>query len=601
MIPVLNKYRKETGDFKKTLADVMLPEYDLDLAIYITDENANQLTIPVWRFVERYLRLINKKGQYSCFELKKPQIDFYIELCKQKQTGEPMRINILKARQLGFSTFIAAIIFVLTILVPNQTASIIADKAEHATNLFKKYKFFYHNLPDFIKARLPLVSSNAKELSVDYGDGQMSTVRILVQGDNAGRSDSCQYLHLSEVAFWQNINDTLTSVLQTVDESNENSLIVFETTANGVNDYKTIYDADSGGRTCYKALFYAWYLDPDYRLPYNGFEFYEWEKELKKKHNLDNEQMAWYRRKYQSLRGDIDKLKQELPSNPVEAFITSGNSVFNLELLLKRKEEVLNAGYKRQGDFLYEKKYSLDGTRIDISKIRFSDSPLGNTFIYKEPNPTHPYIVSNDPAMGGEDYYATQVFDNYTGEQVAVYHKNKCDADEVAIQMYCLAVYYNKALLTGETNTTSYLLELAHKCGYRFIYQDQDVEDLSGRFQNKFGYKTKQNNRNYMIDLFKIAFRENPNIINDYETLCEMEQFQVVRHKTNQGTTREKIEASGDSHDDLVMAACGYYLCRDQQEATPKQVVLPSELKQFDPFEVHKKEQEKERVYQIWD
>ncbi|MCK9319919.1 hypothetical protein, partial [Methanoculleus sp.] len=117
----------------------------------------------------------------------------------------------------------------------------------------------------------------------------------------------------------------------------------------------------------------------------------------------------------------------------------------------------------------------------------------------------------------------------------------------------------------------------------------------------KFGYKTKQNNRNYMIDLFKIAFRENPNIINDYETLCEMEQFQVVRHKTNQGTTREKIEASGDSHDDLVMAACGYYLCRDQQEATPKQVALPSELKQFDPFEVHKKEQEKERVYQIWD
>ena len=149
--------------------------------------------------------------------------------------------------------------------------------------------------------------------------------------------------------------------------------------------------------------------------------------------------MAWYRRKYQSLRGDIDKLKQELPSNPVEAFITSGNSVFNLELLLKRKEEVLNAGYKRQGDFLYEKKYSLDGTRIDISKIRFSDSPLGSTFIYKEPNPSHPYIVSNDPAMGARTTMRPKYSNNYTGEQVAVYHKNKCDADEVAIQMYCLA------------------------------------------------------------------------------------------------------------------------------------------------------------------
>ena len=602
MIPVLDKFRKPiVGKYHHTLADKLLPEYDRELVIYVTNEKGVAKAVPIWRFIEKYLRIIDKKGRFSCFELKKPQIDLYIELCKQKRMGLPMRIDILKARQLGFSTFIAAILFVLTILVPNQTASIIADTAEHATNLFKKYKFFYYNLPEELKRLLPLVSSNAKELSVDYGSGQMSTVRILVQGDNAGRSDSCQFLHLSEVAFWQNISDTLTSVLQTVDETNENSIIVFETTANGVNDYKTIYDADMGGRTCYKALFYAWYLDPDYRLPYNGFEFYDWEKELQKKHNLDNEQMAWYRRKFQSLRGDLDKLKQELPSNPVEAFITSGNSKFNIELLLKRKEEVLKLGYKRRGDFLYEKQYSLDGSRIDITNIKFVDSLLGNTFIYQEPDPRHPYIVSNDPALGGEDYYATQVFNNYTGHQAAVYHRNKCDPDDAGFQMYCLSVYYNGALLTGETNTTSYLLELCHKCGYRFIYQDQDVEDLSGRYANKFGFKTKQNNRNYMIDMFAIAFRENPNIIHDYETLCEMEQFQVVRHKSNKGTTTEKIEATGGSHDDLVMSACGYYLCRDQQRATPKKEEVVDPAHPFNPFESEPTEKEKEGVYQIWD
>ena len=283
MIPVLNKYRKETGDFKKTLADVMLPEYDLDLAIYITDENANQLTIPVWRFVERYLRLINKKGQYSCFELKKPQIDFYIELCKQKQTGEPMRINILKARQLGFSTFIAAIIFVLhDYLFPNQTASIIADKANTPLTCLRNISSSITICQTLSKPDCHLYQATPKSSRSIMGMGRCPPCVFLFKGTMPVEVIVANTYTLSEVAFWQNINDTLTSVLQTVDESNENSLIVFETTANGVNDYKTIYDADSGGRTCYKALFYAWYLDPDYRLPYNGLSSMNGKKNLKR-------------------------------------------------------------------------------------------------------------------------------------------------------------------------------------------------------------------------------------------------------------------------------------------------------------------------------
>jgi len=581
MVPILSLANKPTGKYRLTQADKLLPEYDYDLAITVKDENGNELIVPVWRFIEMYIRIKDRNGKFCVFEINDAQIQFYIELCEQKRRGEPMRVDILKARQLGFSTFIAAVIFVLTILVPNQTACIIADTAEHATNLFRKYKFYYANMPSYIKERLPLVASNAKELTVDYGSGQTSSVRVLVQGENAGRSDTCQYLHLSEVAFWQNIEDTTTSILQTVDDNNPNSIIAYETTANGVNYYKTIWDKDTGGDTGYKALFFAWFLDPKNRRPYDGFPLFDWEKKLMDTCGVDLEQIAWYRVQYNKMRGNLEKLRQEFPSTPIEAFIVTGTSVFNMELLLDRKAEILKEQPLRRGFFTFKKEVSIDGSQINITNIEWRDSPLGAIKIYEEPQAGHPYCVNNDPAMGGEDYFATQVINNYTGCQAAVYHKNKCDADEAAFQMYCLAVHYNKALVSGETNTTAYLLKTVFKCGYRFIYQDQDYEALSGRFQDKFGYKTKQNNRQLQIELFAESFRDNPHIVRDYETICEMESFQIVR---NDNTKKEKAQAIGGAHDDLVMSFAGYYLCRSTQRAIPTKSVEQQQRVAFDPL-----------------
>ena len=581
MVPILSLANKPTGKYRLTQADKLLPEYDYDLAITVKDENGNELIVPVWRFIEMYIRIKDRNGKFCVFEINDAQIQFYIELCEQKRRGEPMRVDILKARQLGFSTFIAAVIFVLTILVPNQTACIIADTAEHATNLFRKYKFYYANMPSYIKERLPLVASNAKELTVDYGSGQTSSVRVLVQGENAGRSDTCQYLHLSEVAFWQNIEDTTTSILQTVDDNNPNSIIAYETTANGVNYYKTIWDKDVAGDTGYKALFFAWWLDPKNRKPYWGFELFDWEKKNMEKYGLDLEQVAWYRTQYNKMRGNLEKLRQEFPSSPIEAFIVSGTSVFNMELLLERKAEIISQTPLKRGFFNYRKEVSLDGSQIRISDVRWVDSELGEIKIYEEPQSGHPYVVNNDPAMGGEDFFATQVVNNYTGCQAAVYHKNKCDADEAAFQMYCLATYYNNALVSGETNTTAYLLKTVFKCGYRFIYQDSDYEALNGRFQDKFGYKTKQNNRQLQIEMFAEAFRDNPKIVRDYDTICEMESFQIVR---NDNTKKEKAQAIGGAHDDLVMSFCGYYLCRTTQRAIPTRPAEEIKRQEFDPL-----------------
>ena len=559
--------------------------------------------VPLYKMIEKFLYIEDADGKRIRFILNSDQVDLYKEMCEQKLKGEPIRIDILKARQKGFSTFIAGVIFCETVFQAGQKAAIVADIAEHATNLFQKYNFFYDNLP--AELQFEKVKSNAKELVVRYPNGQTSSIRIMVQGDSAGRSGTYQYLHLSECAFWQNLEGTLTSLLQTVNSTNINSMVFIETTANGMNDYKVRWDNDFAGKSRYLAKFYPWFTTERYRVSRLRLATKpDWLQSLQYKEKLDDYQAEWYYEKFTEFNGDIDRLKQEFPSNPVEAFITSGNYVFNAELLQKRKLEIIENKNFQTGLYTYKLISSQDNKRLELQNVKFVESKLGSVKIYIKPIEGHPYVVCNDPAMGGEDYFATVVFDNYTGEQVAVYHRNKCDADDAALQMYCLAREYNDALITGETNTTSYLLEMCSKLGYKFIYQDTDVEDLSNRYMNKLGYKTKQNNRTYMIDLFKTAFRDNPSIINDYDTLCEMESFQLIRHLNG----KEKQEAVGGSHDDLVMACCGFYLCRGAQTCVPnvkvsrKNMSVDELAARVDRNRMELKEsKERRNVFQIWD
>ena len=134
--------------------------------------------VPLYKMIEKFLYIEDADGKRIKFILNRDQIDLYKEMCEQKLKGEPIRIDILKARQKGFSTFIAGVIFCETVFQAGQKAAIVADIAEHATNLFQKYNFFYDNLPP--ELQFEKVKSNAKELVVRYPNGQTSSIRIMV-------------------------------------------------------------------------------------------------------------------------------------------------------------------------------------------------------------------------------------------------------------------------------------------------------------------------------------------------------------------------------------------------------------------------------------
>lgn len=589
-----------------SLADVELAEYNYDLTVFFQGKK-----YPVYVLMEKLLKITDKDGNCVPFILNRQQIELYKEICKQRRAEKPVRQNILKSRQIGYSTFIAGLFFIIGMFTPNMKVGVVADVEKHAKDIFAKYEYFYNHLddnnPNLVKIKEYSIQNKGKihpssykpKLKAQRGSQLLQTlygnsiIEVVVAGEGSGRSNTYHLLHLSECAFFKDLKITLNGLLETVSSKNKNSFIFLETTANGFNEYKDRWDKDVLNKTSYHALFMPWFMNPEYtdeNYEKPGIKMpilEDWLYEKQNKYNLTNAQIMWYWGKYLD-KGDKGLALQEYPFCATDAFLTSGQCIFNTELIATRKEELLPLQESlKRGMFLTYARYSEDGSMIDLKVTMFAESKNGALTIYKDVEPDHPYIANLDPAMGGSDYYVIQVIDNYTLEQVAVYRSNSPSGDdEVAFQLVALGRYYNNALISAETNNAngSYILQVADKCGYNFIYQDNDYEALTDKYANRFGYKTTQKNKNPMVSLLKIAFRDNYRMINDYETLTEMEEFEVVKNTTSQ---KETYKATGGNHDDLVMALCGCMLVRESrvQDFLPKKhQTIPNQNQIRDPL-----------------
>ncbi|MDR3148845.1 MAG: PBSX family phage terminase large subunit [Oscillospiraceae bacterium] len=228
-----------------------------------------------------------------------------------------------------------------------------------------------------------------------------------------------------------------------------------------------------------------------------------------------------------------------------------GVSIFDEELVAAR----INAKIlpTRTGVFTY-KFENIHGGQFD--DIKFAEQNNGYVKIYKDVIPGHPYVIGADTAGEGADYFAAQVIDNSTGEQVAVL-RQKFDADLFAKQLYCLGKYYNTALIAPENNFAPIVVVRLQDYNYPNMYVTESLDRFDGKMKKMFGFRTGAWNRELIIGNLVEIFREHPQFINDEDTLNEMLTF------TRTATGR--AEAAQGAHDDLVMALAIALECRSQQ------------------------------------
>ena len=519
------------------------------------------------QFIELFLKIRSKTGQIVPFLLNQPQRRLYEVIREQWRKGKPVRIIILKARQMGFSTLTEAIIFWLAVTAFNVECMIVAHTDEATKNLFRMSKRFFDNLPEKLKPMQQ--SSNAQELvfarpSRHRGKGQGLGSRIrcaTAGGDGIGRSYTLKALHLSELAFWPGDKlDTLTGLLQAVPDL-PGTLIVIESTANGYEEFKKLWDkavaAQREGREDFIPVFFAWHEMDEYRrTPPPGFTRTEEEEALSQAFGLDDEQLAWRRWCIDNnCGGDLDKFRQEYPATPDEAFIATGRCVFDKQALVLRREQVRTEKWER-GMFRIE-----TDPAGGIAAYRWEPDEAGPVRIRVHPQPGVPYVIGGDTAGTGSDWFVGQVLDNRTGAQVAVLH-HQFSERMYAQQMYCLGLYYNEALIGIETNYSTYPQLVLEDLGYSSLYVRERLDNFTGKMVEAFGFQTTTKSRPMVIDGLKDVAKQALETICDYETLGQMLTFVYDENW--------KPQAEEGEHDDLVMALAIAHHIRSQQTTEVK-------------------------------
>lgn len=523
-------------------------------------------------YIENCLYIRDKKSRTVPFRLNPPQEKYYAAVKRQRDAGLPVRLIILKARQMGFSTLTGGMMFADCATDFNRLGLIVAHKDEATRELFGMHKRFLDNLPPPVRPQV--AASNGYEIVFDKparsrskSPGLGSRIKIATAGGSGiGRGSTIQLLHMSEYAFWPgNPRENYIALMQAVPDD-PNTMVVIESTANGYNDFKTLWDAAvererRGELDGFLPIFFAWWEMPEYRreVP-QGFQRTAEEEELAARYGLDDEQLSWRRWCIATnCGGDLDKFRQEYPSCPEEAFPATGSCVFDQAQLIGRIEELRKAKVEPIRTGAYGITYG--GSILELKQWQWREDPKGCIRIYAEPEKGVPYVIGADTAGSDgkdkdSDFFAAHVLDNRTGRQVAVLH-GRLGEREFTEQLYCLGKEYNNALIGIETNYSTYPNELIQLMGYRRLYVQQRTDDFRKTVITKFGWDTNMVTRPLIIDGLKDIAKYHMELIGDVPTLREM----LVFIKNAAG----RPEAEVGQHDDLVLSLAISQYIRGQQ------------------------------------
>ena len=507
-------------------------------------------------YIESCLKIKTKSGTVVPFRLNDAQRKLYAVAKRQQDAGKPVRLIILKARQLGFSTLTEGLIFHACATRRNVNALIVAHREDATANLFRMSKLFYDELPAPVKPMLR--ASNAQELVFENPSklrserearpGLRSRIRCATAGGRGiGRSDTLQCVHLSEYAFWPDGADgkasTLAGILQAV-PSLPGTMVVIESTANGFEDFKERWDAAVAGENDFEPVFFAWFENPDYSMPVvPGTEWTPEELDIKAAYQLTDGQLQWRRWCIaNNCGGSLDMFRQEYPASPGEAFLHSGTCVFDNEQIVLRLERL--PGPAGRGEF---------------TNGEWTESETGAITLYELPEEGVPYVLGGDTAGEGSDYFTAIVINNVSG-RIAAKLRQKYSEPEYVRQICALGRFYNDALVAIETNFSTYPVMKLQEMEYPNQYSREREDTYTRQMRKSYGFRTDRQSRPRAIANLVEVFSSHPEWFTDRELLEEMLTFCYNED--------HRPEALAGKHDDLVMGAAITYAVRHQQRMT---------------------------------
>lgn len=504
-------------------------------------------------FSELLLKIKTKDAQIAPMIYNYSQRILYKTVQQIRQQRKPVRVIVVKARQVGISTGISSIVYHHTTTRSNVTSLITSHDMDSSENIFRMYRLFYDKTDDGFK---PMTKySNRKELLFENPNDEKRQLspglnsRIMVDTSRTvsiGRSFTLNNCHLSEVAFMDNAEELMLGVEEAVPMLPDTAIFL-ESTANGMGNYfHKKCEAASKRRGDYVLVFIPWFWAKEYTIhdlhalgTLGDHEKSEYgnELELSKKFKVSEPQLRWRRMKIEnSFDGNVQKFQQEYPSYWQEAFIFSGQPLFPTKTLIAMKE-ACPAPISR-GDIIHGKG----------SQYSFLPGDRGSLSVWVDPVPQGTYVIGADTAEGidGGDRSTVDIVDVRTLTQVA-HWCGIIPPDELAYVIYYLGKKYLDALVGVEVNNHGLLTVVTlQKLQYWNQYKRISFDSQKKKRRDALGWKTTSITKPLMIDGLRQFVKAGEVIINNPETIEEMLTF--VKHEDG------SLGAAVGSHDDRVIS-----------------------------------------------
>jgi hypothetical protein len=266
--------------------------------------------------------------------------------------------------------------------------------------------------------------------------------------------------------------------------------------------------------------FFPWWMERRYRVgavPEGSLSAEE--RALMQRHGLDLEQIGYRRQIRANFRG---LARQEYAEDDESCFLSSGDSVFEMDRIEERIKELSEPAERRRN---------------------------GELEVWLPPAKGRRYLVSVDPSGGGSegDYSAAEVLDLETGLQCAEFagHVGGLELAELVTK---LATEYNGATLVVERNNhgSGVLALVETVCGYAKVY----------RQNGQAGWLTTSVSRPAVLGKLGAALVEEPKRFMSKKLLAECRTFVRLPN----GSTGAKA----GTHDDRVMAMAIGLAARDE-------------------------------------
>lgn len=545
---------------------------DADIAVMTEAEQIAYIKAhlsDVWWRLNNLYKIVNEDGELVTFRMRPAQRELFKNM--------HYRNIILKARQLGFSTGIDIYLLDQALFNKNLSCGIIAQDLPAAGEIFStKISIPFDNLPVWLRATFQINTrrEGANGGHIEFAHG--SKIRV----STSFRSGTVQRLHISEhgkicAKYPAKAKEVRTGTLNAIKDG---CIVFIESTAEGVGgDFHTMSTRamDLGQLNLpltsqdYKFHFFAWWQDPKYQIsvPTGGLRLSKYHQEYfaaveqTMGITLLDEQKQWYIRKEIEQQ---EEMKQEFPSTPSEAFLTSGRRVF-------AAINVMQAEGQCKSPLLVYDIEPVTGKRTKVQALRAGNAEelqrtlLNHLLVWELPDPDEDYAIGGDVAEGLEnrDRSSFDVVKKSTGEQVAHWF-GYLDAELFAQLIAHVGRWYNMAFIGPERNNHGHAViqKLREVYPHRSIYSEQYLDRDHDDETPKLGWLTTAQSKPVIIEGLKSLLRENASGVRWIGTINELNTYVY--------DARGRMNAQTGCFDDQVMSYAIAQEMRARMPARPK-------------------------------